>query len=287
VVELRSAEGALIQVLSRADIGELIELGWRPPEEFIAPAADGTTELYGILYLPNDFDPTRKYPVVEYIYGGPQVINVPHTFAPKEGYRALPQALAQLGFAVMIVDGRGTRGRSQAFHAYSYGSLGQTVIPDHVAALRHLGAERPYLDLTRVGIFGISWGGYNTLRAMLLAPDVYHVGVATNPVVDMDDHFGEWAEGVMGLRQENREGYEEASNPAVAGNLQGKLLLIHGTSDTNATFSATMKMVDALTDAGKPYDLIILPEQNHHPAGTREGYWIEAVKRYFVEHLQP
>jgi dipeptidyl aminopeptidase/acylaminoacyl peptidase len=287
VVELRSAAGDLIQVLSRADISALHELGWGPPEEFVAPAADGETDLYGLLYLPSDFDPARKYPVVEYIYGGPQVINVPHTFALKEGYRALPQAVAQLGFAVMIVDGRGTRGRSQAFHAYSYCNLGQTVIPDHVAVLRHLGAERPYLDMTRVGIFGISWGGYNTLRAMLLAPEVYHVGVATNPVVDMDDHFGEWAEGVMGLRQENRKGYEEASNLAVADNLQGKLLLIHGTSDTNATFSATMKMVDALIDAGKPYDLMVMPEQNHHPAGTREGYWIETVKRYLVEHLKP
>jgi dipeptidyl aminopeptidase/acylaminoacyl peptidase len=293
IVELRSVTGDLVQVLSRADITALEELGWHPPEEFVVPAADGETPLYGVLYLPADFDPARKYPVIDYIYGGPQVIVTPHTFAV--GYAGgqtgpllggtFQRALSQLGFVVMMVDARGTRGRSQAFHDVSYGHFGTTVIPDHVAALQNVAATRPYMDLSHVGICGLSWGGYNTLRAMLTAPEVYHVGVATNPAADLDDHFGEWAEGVMGLRHENIRGYEEASNVAVAGNLQGKLLLVHSTSDTNATFSTTMKMVNAFIDAGKPYDLLVLPEQTHHPLGTRQEYWIDAMCRYFIEHL--
>ena len=295
VVELRRADGELVEVLSRADISPLRELGWRPPEELVVPAADGETPLYGVLYLPADFDPDAKYPVIEYIYGGPQVVVTPHTFGV--GYAGgqtgpllggtLQRALSQLGFVVMVVDGRGTVGRSQAFHDVSHGHFGTTVIPDHVAALRNAAASRPYMDLLRVGIFGISWGGYNTLRAMFTAPDVYHVGIATNPAVDLDDHYGEWAEGVMGLRHENSRGYEDASNVTAAGNLQGALLLVQSTSDTNVTFSTTMKMVNALIDAGKPYDLIVLPEQTHHPLGTRQGYWVDAMCRYFIEHLRP
>ena len=285
VVELRTADGRLLNTLSRAEISELQDVGWRPPEEFVVPAADGDTPLYGLLYLPADFDPKGSYPIVEYIYGGPQVIAVPHTFERRSGYRALPRALAELGFAVMVVDGRGTLGRSRDFHGYSYGRFGETVIPDHVAALRALAADRPYLDLKRVGIYGHSWGGYNTLRAMLLAPDVYRVGVAAAPVADLEDHYGEWAEGVMGLISDNPRGYAAASNLTAAGSLDGKLLLIHGTSDANATLSATMKMADAFALAGRPFDLLILPEQNHHPSGERETFWINAIRKYFQEHL--
>jgi dipeptidyl aminopeptidase/acylaminoacyl peptidase len=120
---------------------------------------------------------------------------------------------------------------------------------------------------------------------MLLAPDFYRVGVAAAPVADLEDHYGEWAEGVMGSITENPRGYAAASNVTAAGNLLGKLLLIHGTSDANATLSATMKMADALARAGRPFDLLILPEQNHHPSGDREPFWIDAVRRYFCEHL--
>ena len=285
VVELRAADGRFLTALSRADVAALKEVGWQPPEEFVVPAADGETPLYGLIYLPADFDPRKRYPVIEYIYGGPQVLAVPHTFERRSGYRALPRALAELGFAVVMVDGRGTLGRSRDFHGYSYGRFGETVVPDHVAALHALAAQRTYLDLERVGIFGHSWGGYNTLRAMVLAPELYRVGVAAAPVADLEDHYGEWAEGVMGLITENPGGYAAASNVTVAGDLRGSLLLIHGTSDANATLSATLKMADALGRAGRPFDLLLLPEQNHHPSGEREPYWIERIRRYFQEHL--
>lgn len=284
-VELRAADGRRLNTLSHADISALQDVGWRPPEEFVVPAADRETPLYGVIYLPADFDPQKRYPVVEYIYGGPQVLAAPHTFERRSGYRALPRALAELGFAVAIVDGRGTLGRSRDFHGFSYGRFGETVIPDHAAALRALAAERTYLDMERVGIFGHSWGGYNALRAMLLAPDLYRVGVAAAPVADLEDHYGEWAEGVMGLITENPRGYAAASNVTAAGNLQGKLLLIHGTSDSNATLSATLKMADALARAGRPFDLLVLPEQNHHPSGERESFWLDSIRRYFCQHL--
>jgi dipeptidyl aminopeptidase/acylaminoacyl peptidase len=294
-VVLRRADGSQLEMLSEADISALQATGWRPPEEFVVPAADGVTPLYGTMFLPNDFDPSRKYPVVEYIYGGPQVVVAPHTFAAGQAGGqtgsllggTFQRALAQLGFIVLTLDARGTVGRSQAFHEFSYGHFGTTVIPDHAAALRHLAAELPYMDMSRVAIMGLSWGGYNVIRALLTAPDVYHLGIASNPGIDMEDHFGEWAEGVMGTIEENPEGYREASNILAAGNLQGRLLLIQSTADTNVTLSATMKMINALIDAGKPYDLVLLPEQTHHPLGTRQAYWVDVMKRYLVEHLRP
>jgi dipeptidyl aminopeptidase/acylaminoacyl peptidase len=291
-VELRLADGTLVETLSEADISELEAIGWHPPEEFTALAADGKTVMHGLINLPADFNPEKRYPVINYVYGGPHRIITPHTFAVLDvsgnTHRgAIQRALAQLGFIVVVADGRGTWGRSQAFADALFGRFPNVVIPDQVAALKQLAATRPYMDMSRVGVFGISWGGYNTIRAMLTAPDIYHVGVATNPVADLCDHNASPAEHIMGRLSENREGYEAGSNLALAGRLEGKLLLVHATSDVNATFSATIKMVDALTRAGKPYDLMILPEQDHLPEGTSLGYWIEGIRRYFVEHLKP
>ncbi len=286
VVELRRADGTLLQTLSKANIEALREeLKWNPPEEFVVKAADGETDLYGVLYKPYDFDPNKKYPVIEVIYAGPQTTMVPGTFSPNlRGLSA--QALAQLGFITFIVDGRGTPQRGKEFQDVVYGNFGRYEIPDHVATLKQLAEERPYMELNRVGITGYSWGGYFTIRAMLLAPDVYHVGVAGAPAPDL--YFAASpVEPYLGLRQENKEAYEYASNARLAGNLKGKLLLIHGTSD--ATFSETMKMVEALIRAGKPYDLLVMPEQGHISLrfGRSGTYWRDAIRRYFQEHLKP
>ena len=282
-VELRKADGTLLQTLSKANIDELKALKWKPPEEFVVKAADKKTDLYGILYKPYDFDPNKKYPVIDSIYNGPQTTTVPRTFI--DSWSIIPQGLAQLGFIVFVVDGRGTPERGKEFQDVVYGNFGRNEIPDHVSALKQLAEERPYMDLTKVGILGGSWGGYMTVRAMVLAPDVYHVAVASYPVVDLYDQMALAIEPYMGLPQGNREGYEYGSSLRLADELKGKLLLIHGTSDVNATFSATMKMVEALIRAGKPVDLIVMPDQDHSISGKSAVYRIEATRRYFQEHL--
>jgi dipeptidyl aminopeptidase/acylaminoacyl peptidase len=275
--ELRTADGTLLQVLDRDDFASSRDLRWRPPEEFTVKADDGKTDLYGVLYKPYDFDPSRKYPVVEFIYSDFQHVVTPKTFASSfQFYSGAPIKLAQLGFITIAVDARGTPGRGKKFLDDAFGNWGRREIPDHVAVLRHLAEKRPYMDMERVGIHGYSWGGYFALRAMLLAPDVYRVGVAgAGPV-----------RGWVGRPEPGREEYEYSSNLPLAGNLRGKLLLIHATSDVNVPFSATMQVADALIRAGKFFDLIVIPEEGH-PLGPRAGYVEEAMRRYFVDNLRP
>ncbi|MEE9611299.1 MAG: DPP IV N-terminal domain-containing protein, partial [Desulfatiglandales bacterium] len=287
VVELRRADGTLLRTLSEARIDSLRELGWIQPEEFVVKAADKETDLWGVLYKPFDFKPDRKYPVIEYIYGGPQLSEVPHSFI---NYWAIfPQALAQLGYIVFVVDARGTPERGKVFQDVAFGNLGRHEILDHSKAVLQLADQRPYMDLDRVGIFGHSYGGYMTLRAMLLAPDVYHVGVASASLADL--YYGNAMEVYMGLPKDNQEGYEYGSNLPFAKNLKGKLLLIHGTSDRAVPFSEAMKMAEAFIQAGKPVDMLIMPERNHNilpvmPNG-KGTYVGEAIRRYFQEHLRP
>ncbi|MBI2956954.1 MAG: DPP IV N-terminal domain-containing protein [Acidobacteria bacterium] len=281
IVELRRADGILLQTLSKADTDALVnELKWRPPEEFVVTAADGKTDLWGVLYKPYDFDPGRRYPVIQALAGSYGHTGMPRTFGDVSG-----QSLAQLGFVVIRLAPRGTDGRGKRFRDVAYGQPGQHETADLVAALRQLAADRPYMDLARVGLFGVSYTGFMVLRALLLAPDVYHVGVAVAPITDMADHWRN--EAILGPPAENEKAYADASNPALAANLKGKLLLIHGTSDKDVPISHTMKMVEALIQAGKPYDLLILPEQPHEPRGISWTYMREAVRRYFQEHLKP
>ena len=287
-VELRRADGTLLQTLSKANIDALkAELKWKPPEEFVVKAADGKTDLYGVLYKPYDFDPNKKYPVIDRIYGGPYAVWVPRTFMQNWWYVPDPQALAQLGFIVLVVDGRGTAERGKAFQDVIYGNIGRYEIPDHVAALKQLAEKRPYMDLSRVGVYGWSWGGYTTIRAMLQAPDVYHVGIAGNADGVRYEHSYDDVR-YMGLPQKNKAAYDYASNIRLAGNLRGKLLLIQSTGDTHGTFGWTMKLVEAFIRAGKPYDLIVVPDQPHlFFTGPSYRYVLDAHRRYFQEHLKP
>jgi len=293
VTELRKTDGTLVSTVCRADIRELEKIGWTPPEEFIVKADDGKTDLHGVLYKPHDFNSNKKYPVIDHIYGGPSGTQVPRSF----GEGSWPRALAQAGFVVFAVDNRGTPGRSKTFHDVAYRNFGRFEIPDHIAALKQLAAARPYMDLTRVGIFGGSHGGYFTLRALLTAPEIYRAGVSIFPVVDLVDH-NPMIERTMGLPRDNPQGYEQASNIKLAEKLQGDLLLIGGTSDINAPFTAVMKMADALIKAGKQFRMIVMPGQNHGldmgydvaKDGTislREsaGFLFEAVRKHFQDTL--
>jgi dipeptidyl aminopeptidase/acylaminoacyl peptidase len=282
--ELRRIDGSLVAELERADVSALDALGWQPPEEVTAKAADGKTDLYGMLYKPVGFDPARRYPLVEVIYGGPQGSVTPRRFVPGDTCH-FAQALAQLGFVTAILDARGTPGRGKAFQDVVYRSIGRHEIPDHVAMLRQLAATRPYVDLERVGIWGKSWGGYFALRGMLLAPDFYRVGVSWAPVAELVSVGVADVEPYMERPLDNPEGYAYASNLDVASALRGKLLIIIGTADQNTPFAHTMRMVEALIRADKPVDLLVLPEQHHWPEGTSRRYVFETVRRYFVDHL--
>jgi len=282
VVELRAANGERLQTLSQASIDALKNLKWRPPEEFVVKAADQETALYGILYQPFDFDPGMKYPIIQVVYGGiPVAQGVRRTFVPRL-HDQWAHELAQLGFITFFVDPRGTAHRGKAFQDAFYENIGsEEKVADHVATLKQLAEKRPYMDLSRVGIMGHSNGGYNALRGMLLASDVYYVGVAS--AAPADGSIIPW-EYHMGLPQSNKKGYEYASNLPLASNLEGKLLLIVGTNDV--LFSRTIKMVDALIRANKHFDLVLLPEKGHRLPST-SPYWREAIRRYFQEHLKP
>lgn len=281
-VELRATNGKFIQHLKTADTSRLQKIGFNPPEGFVVKADDGTTDVYGIMYKPYDFDPAKKYPVIELIYAGPFINMVSHRFGPTTGPSVKAQALAQLGYITIIMDTRGTVERSKAFQDAIYGNIGTYEIADRVAAFKQLGEKYPFMDMKRVGIYGHSWGGYFVIHAMLTAPDLYKVGIASGP--------GELTEGAeinepyMGMPEGNKAGYELATNTNHAGNLKGKLLFIHGTSDINAPLSTTIRMIDALTKAGKRYDLILLPGEDHFIEGER--YVNDAIRRYFEENLK-
>ncbi|RBQ19402.1 hypothetical protein DP939_15915 [Spongiactinospora rosea] len=279
VARLHTAEGALVAVLRE----DPPDPGWRPPEEFTATAADGRTTLHGLVYLPSDFDPAASYPVVDLLYGGPQETWVPRRWAQTR--TPLVHELTGLGFVCVVVDARGTPGRGKEFHDVVHRRFGRHEIPDHVAAIGQAAATRPYMDLDRVGVFGHSWGGYMTIRAMLTAPDFYHAGVAGMPVADLDDHLAMAIEPYMSLPKDNSEGYRAASNLGLVGDLRGRLCVIAGTSDVNAPFSATVKLIDALVRAGKRYDLVLMPEVDHHPRGAARAYYERAVTTFLHEQL--
>ena len=282
-VELRTTDGRLVQTMATADLTAFNAVGWKPPEEFVVKAADGKTDIYGTLHKPHDFDPAKKYPVVESIYAGPLVPWIQRGFFVGRG--RYNQAMAELGFIVITTDGRGSTDRGKAFQDVVYGKFGQHEIPEHVAVLKQVAATRPYMDLNRVGVFGGSFGGYFAIRAMLTAPDVYHVGVAFAPVTALDDNIAGYMEPYMDLPQNNRSGYEAGSLLPLAGNLRGRLLMVHGTSDIDANFSGTMKMAEAFIRAGRFFDLIVMPEATHGLYGPHERYFQDAEARYLVEHL--
>jgi len=287
--ELRSAGGKLLQELARANIDAVKALKRIKPEEFTVKAADGKTDLCGVMYKPWDFDPNKKYPVIDHLYGGPQTTWGPRTYDLGH-YGVLAQAIAQLGFIVFTVDARGTPERSKAFQDVVYGQLGRNEIPDHVATLKQLAERHSFIDSSRVGVYGSSWGGYFTLRAMLLYPDVYHAGVAGAPVSDVTQYIGH--EKYIGPLEKNCPAYEYGSNSKIAHRLKGHLLIPIGTSDKNVRFAFPMVMAEALIRANKFFDMMILPQRDHH-YGYRGGerpwhkrrYFGELIRRHFQKYL--
>jgi dipeptidyl aminopeptidase/acylaminoacyl peptidase len=278
---VRNRDGRIILPLESADTTGLGETGYRPPETATVLAADDSTRIAAVLYRPANFDPGKRYPVIDLIYGGPPFNAVPHTFG---GTIFSPEAsaLAQTGFVVAVIDARGTPGRSRAFRDAVYGRIGEIEIADHVAGIRQLAATRPYMDTTRVGITGYSWGGYYVLHAMLTAPSIFRAGYAGAPGDFTSDAFVN--EPHLGLPSEAPNAYARGDNTLLAKNLEGALKIAHGTADTNAPFSNTMRMVAALIRAGKRFELLVLPGENHALAQTR-AYYRNDVRVFFVRHL--
>jgi dipeptidyl aminopeptidase/acylaminoacyl peptidase len=288
VTRLRRADGELVAELEDADLSALHDLGWHPPERFVATGADGETELHGVLYLPSDFDPQRRYPVVDSWYPGPQLIRTPKSFTVDDdrGVDAWPgpwgaQAIAELGMVVVDVDGRGTPLRSRALHHALYGNLQDHAIEDHLAVVDQLAATRPWMDVSRLGAQGHSAGAAATVRALLTRPERYRVGVAGSAVNDLRRYIAYWGEKYQGLADETD--YGPQSNLDLADRLEGALLLIHGELDDNVHPSNTLAMYDAFVRANKDVDLVILGGEAH-PC-WRHPFYVRRTWDHLVRHL--
>ena len=278
VTELRrSDDGSLVLMLERADASELEASGWRVPERFVAKGRDGKTDIFGVIFRPTNFVASKKYPVIEQIYAGPQGAFVPKAFAPVHGV----QPLAELGFILVQIDGMGTNWRSKAFHDVCWKNLGDAGFPDRILWMKAAAARYPEMDITRVGVYGGSAGGQNAMGALLFHPEFYKVGAADCGCHDnrMDKIW--WNEAWMGWPVGPE--YAASSNAVNAHKLQGKLLLTVGELDRNVDPASTMQVVDALIKANKDFDFLVVPGGGH---GAGSGPYGERKRRdFFVRHL--
>ncbi|MEO3972557.1 DPP IV N-terminal domain-containing protein [Streptomyces sp. CAU 1734] len=261
VSRVRDWSGRVLAELERADISGLTATGWTPPERFRVKAADGVTDIYGVLYRPRGFDPAERYPVVDHVYPGPQVNRVSPGFDPG-GMGMDAEPVAALGFVVVAIDGRGTPGRSKSFHDASQGNLADAGgLADHVAALRQLAVTRPWMDLDRIGVLGHSGGGFAAARAMLDFPEVFKAGVALSGSHDAPCFNAGFVETYDGA--ENPGAWARTSNAEIADRLAGGLLLIHGEMDDQVHPAHTLRLADRLVAAGKDFELFIVPGAEH------------------------
>lgn len=286
VAVLRDADsGATIAPIATADISRLKAAGWVPPVPFTVKARDGKTDLYGLMFKPTGFDASKQYPVVDYVYPGPQVGSVgSRSFSAARGDH---QALAELGFVVVLIDGMGTPYRSKAFHDGYAGDIADNTLPDQVAGLKELGARNPWMDLGRVGIWGHSGGGNATAGAMFHYPDFFKVGWAESGNHENRNYEDDWAEKWQGLLETKADGttnYDSQANWAFAKNLKGKLMLTHGLMDDNVPPTSTLLVVDALIKANKDFDLLLLPNARHG-YGMDTFYVMRRRWDYFVSNL--
>jgi len=263
----RTSDGERIADVMQVDTAPLEAVGWRAPQRFVAKGRDGATDIWGVVFRPTNFDPQRKYAVVEQIYAGPHSAFVPKSF---EAFHGHPQELAELGFIVVQIDGMGTNWRSKAFHDVAWGNLADAGFPDRIAWLQALAAAHPEVDLSRVGIYGGSAGGQSAMRALIDHSDFYRVAVADCGCHDnrMDKVWWNelWMGWPVGL------GYRDSSNVEHADRMNGDLLLIVGETDENVDPASTMQVVHALIEADKDFDLLVMPGVGHGAGGTPYGW---------------
>ncbi|MBP2327717.1 dipeptidyl aminopeptidase/acylaminoacyl peptidase [Kibdelosporangium banguiense] len=280
VTVVRDWDGQVLVEVEKADISRLEATGWTPPERFCVKAADGQTDIYGVLYRPHGFDPSRRYPVLDHTYPLPAITRVSPGF--DQGWHGNDaEVVAALGFVVIAVDGRGTPGRNKQFHDFSYGQPAAG-LADHVAAIQQLAANRPWMDTDRAGIFGTSAGGYGTVRAMLDFPSVFKVGVSESGMHDWRFSDPGLATAYHGPFDE--QAYAMSSNVDDAERLEGKLLLMHGGVDQQVSPELTLRLAERLIAAGKDFDLVIMPGADHIYLGY-EHYANRRKWDFLVRHL--
>jgi len=286
VTTLRAAsDGHALATVARADISRLQAIGWKPPQLIVVKARDHRTQLYGLLFKPTDFDPGRRYPIIDYVYPGPQIGSVSKfDFEPS---RHDSQSLAELGFIVVAIDGMGTPYRSARFQRLWYGDMGDNTLPDQVAALQELGARHRWIDLTRVGIWGHSGGGNATADALFRYPAFFKVGWAESGNHDNRNYENPWGEMYQGLLQRHANGtsnYDNQANELLATHLTGHLMLTYGTMDDNVPPESTLLVVRALIKANRNFDMIAIPNARH-AYGYATPYITRRRWDYFVRYL--
>lgn len=288
VASLHSADGKKLMDLETADLRSLFATGYKFPETFKVKADDGITDLYGVMYKPYDFDSTKKYPIIEYVYPGPQTESVNKTFS--KGMDRIDR-LAQLGFVVVTMGNRGGHpARSKWYHNYGYGNLRDYGLADKKATIEQLADRFSFIDRNKVGIHGHSGGGFMSTAAMLVYPDIFKVAVSNAGNHDNSVYNRWWSEKHHGVKENISEkgdttfSYMIDKNPDLAKNLKGKLLLIHGEIDNNVHPANTLRVVNALIKANKRFDMLILPTQRHG-FGDMNEYWFWRTADYFAKYL--
>jgi dipeptidyl aminopeptidase/acylaminoacyl peptidase len=282
---VRKADGTLVKELQRADGSRLFALGWKMPVPFTVKARDGVTDLYGVMFRPSTIDPTRKYPIIDNIYPGPQVGPIGNR-SFSSSIRGTNAGLAELGFYVIELDAMGTPFRSKAFHDSYYGNMADNGIADHVAAIKQLAARNPQIDVANVGIYGHSGGGFSSTDAILSFPDFFKVAVSGAGNHDNRSYDYTWGEKYQGLLKhtsDSTDNFDSQSNWRKAANLKGNLLLMYGTMDDNVSPVNTQLVIQELIKANKDFDSLELPNRNHGFAS--EPYAIRRTWDYFVKHL--
>ncbi len=272
----RASDGKGICKLEVADASRLLETGWRTPEPFVAKARDGKTDIWGVIFRPGNFDANKKYPVIEKIYAGPHGSFVPKTW--KSYHSAL--AIADIGFIVVQIDGMGTNNRGKAFHDVCWKNVGDAGFADRILWIKAAAEKYPFMDITRVGIYGTSAGGQSSTAALLFHPEFYKVAVSSCGCHDNRMDKASWNEQWMGYPVGPH--YAEQSNITNAGKLQGKLLLLVGELDRNVPPESTYRLVDALIKANKDFDFLVLPGKGHTDGGA---YGLRKRRDFFVKHL--
>jgi dienelactone hydrolase/Tol biopolymer transport system component len=281
VTVLRNRQGKVLLTLEKTAVNRLQATGWKAPTPVTVKAHDGKTDIYGLVFTPANLDATKKYPVIDYIYPGPQGGGVRDwSFSSARNDH---QALAELGFVVVILEGTSNPLRSKSYHDMNYGNMAENTLPDQIGGIRQLAARYPYMDTSRVGIWGHSGGGFATAAAMFRYPDFFRVGISESGNHENRNYEDDWGERYNGLITE--ADYAAQANPLYAGNLKGKLLLAHGLMDDNVPPYNTFLVIDALTKANKDYDLIIFPHARHG-FGADNAYMMRRRWDYFIRNLQ-